>query len=241
MAENWYACTFFGQYTLEDGTKRSIRGNQIVITDLYESSSPNDRGPLGDAETFSPLKPVDSPAGPALPWVESQAYVLSQPLDSLSVTQTRQGIANRQVLAYLPEAHSIAGLSRQVLDARRPVGRDSTPAEKEAEGLIQYTPNIEIDPRSIISHQRNVLGVKNILAAPVIVESTSLVVAYGVDVFGTRVAPSGMFDILGDGFNKSTLILTVVSLLGGVLFLSPMVSIPFRICIHRHITNTLFR
>jgi outer membrane protein assembly factor BamB len=223
MAENWYACTFFGQYILEDGTKRSIQGNQIVITDLYESSSPNDRGPLGDAETFSPLKPVDSPAGPGLPWAESQAYVLSQPLDSLSVTQTRQGISNRQVLAYLPEAHSIAGLSRQILDARRPVGRDSTPAEKEAEGLVQYTPSIEIDPRSIISHQRNVMGVKNILATPVIVESTSLIVAYGVDVFGTRLAPSGMFDILGDGFNKSTLILTVVSLLGGVLFLSPMV------------------
>ncbi|CAG7561261.1 unnamed protein product [Fusarium equiseti] len=223
MAENWYACTFFGRYTLEDGSKRSIQGYQIVINDLYESSSPNDRGPLGDAETFSPLKPVDSPDGPGLPWVESQAYVVSQPLDHLSVTQTRQGIANRYVLAYLPEAHSIAGLGRQILDARRPVGRDSTPAEKEAEGLVQYAPNIEIDPRSVISHQRNVLGVKNILATPVIVESTTLIVAYGVDIFGTRLAPSGMFDILGDGFNKSTLILTVVSLLAGVLFLSPMV------------------
>jgi hypothetical protein len=71
-----------------------------------------------------------------------------------------------------------------------------------------------------------VVGVKDILTAPVIVESTSLVVAYGVDVFGTRVAPSGVFDILGNGFNKVTLVLTVVSLLGGVLFLSPMVSKP---------------
>lgn len=225
MAENWYTCTFFGRYTLEDGTKRSIQGYQIVIVDLYESSSPNDRGPLGDAVNFSSLKPVDTPTGPALPWVEEQAYVLSQPLGKLSVTQTRQGISNRQVLGYLPETHSIAGLARQVLDARRPVGRDSTPAEKEAEGLIQYTPSIEIDPRSVISHQRNVVGVKDILTAPVIVESTSLVVAYGVDVFGTRVAPSGVFDILGNGFNKVTLVLTVVSLLGGVLFLSPMVSI----------------
>ncbi|KAF4448702.1 hypothetical protein F53441_7911 [Fusarium austroafricanum] len=223
MAENWYACTFFGQYTLEDGTKRSIQGYQIVIVDLYESSSPNDRGPLGDAVSFSSLKPVDTPAGPALPYVEEQAYVLSQPLDKLSVTQTRQGIANRQVIGYMPEAHSIASLSRQVLDARRPVGRDSTAAEKEAEGLIQYAPSIETDPRAIISHQRNVVGVKDIIATPVIVESTSLIVAYGVDVFGTRVAPSGVFDILGNGFNKVTLVLTVVSLLGGVLFLSPMV------------------
>ncbi|KAM0432212.1 hypothetical protein ACHAPT_004748 [Fusarium lateritium] len=223
MAENWYACTFFGQYTLDDGTKRSIKGYQIVVSDLYESSSPNDRGPLGDSVNFSSLKPVDTPTGPPLPWVEEQSYVLSQPLDSLSVTQTRQGIANRQVLGYLPESHGIVGLSRQILDPRRPVGRDSTPAEKEAEGLIKYTPGIEIDPKSVVSHQRNVLGVKGIVASPAVVESTSLVVAYGVDVFGTRVAPSGVFDILGNGFNKVTLMSTVVALLGGVLFLSPMV------------------
>ncbi|KAM5348975.1 hypothetical protein ACJ41O_008798 [Fusarium nematophilum] len=223
MAENWYACTFFGQYTLNDGSKRSIKGYQIVVSDLYESSSPDDRGPLGDAANFSSLNPVDTPSGPPLPWVEEQAYVLSQPLDTLTVTQTRQGISNRQVLGYLPETNSIVGLSRQILDPRRPVGRDSTPAEKEAEGLIKYTPGIEIDPRSVVSHQRNVLGVRGIVAAPAIVESTSMVVAYGVDVFGTRVAPSGVFDILGNGFNKVTLVLTVVALLGGVMFLAPMV------------------
>ncbi|KAF4982948.1 hypothetical protein FZEAL_1518 [Fusarium zealandicum] len=230
MAENWYACTFFGEFSLNDGTKRSIKGYQIVVTDLYESSSPDDRGPLGDAVNFSSLSPIDTPTGPPLPWVEEQAFVVSQPLDTLAVTQTRQGISNRQVLAYMPESHSIVGLVRQILDPRRPVGRDSTPAEKEAEGLIQYTPGIEIDPRSVVSHHRNIFGVKRIIAAPAIVESTTLVVAYGVDVFGTRVAPSGVFDILGNGFNKVTLMLTVVALLGGVLFMSPMVSsLPFAV------------
>lgn len=224
MSENWYACTFFGQYTLADGSNRAIRGYHVVVSDLYESSSPDNRGPLGDAANFSSLHPVDTPAGPPLPYVEELAYVVSQPLDTLSVTQTRQGISSRQLLAYLPEAHSIAGIPRQVLDPRRPVGRDSTPAEKEAEGLIKYAPSIEIDPRTIISHQRNVVGVRGILSTPANVESTSLVVAYGVDVFGSRVAPSGVFDILGNGFNKVTLVMTVVALLSGVLFLSPMVS-----------------
>ena len=74
-----------------------------------------------------------------------------------------------------------------------------------------------------MSHERDVLGVEGIVATPAVVESTSLIVTYGVDVFSTRVAPSGVFDILGQGFNKSTLILTVVALFGGVMFLSPMV------------------
>lgn len=224
-AENWYACSFFGQYTLNDGTNRSIKGFQIVVSDLYESSSPNDRGPLGDAANFSSLNPVDTPTGPPLPHVVSQAYVLSQPIDRLSVSQTRQGIANRQILAYLPEAHAVVGLPRQLLDPRRPVGRDPTAPEMEAEGLLKYAPAIEIDPRTLVSHHRDVLGVKSIIATPAVVESTSLVVAYGLDVFGTRVAPSGVFDILGKGFNKISLIGTVVALFAGVMFLAPMVSL----------------
>lgn len=224
MSENWYACSFFGQYTLNDGTNRSIKGYQIVVADLYESESADDRGPLGDAANFSSLNPVDSYTGVPLPYVVPQTFALSQPIESLSVTQTRQGITNRQLLAYLPESHAVIGIPRQHLDPRRPVGRNPTADEMEAEGLPKYSPTLELDPLTMISHERDVIGIKDILAVPAIVESTSLVVAYGVDVFGTRVAPSGVFDILGKNFDKLTLILTVVALFGGVMVLSPLVS-----------------
>ncbi|KAL6865522.1 hypothetical protein ACO1O0_001616 [Amphichorda felina] len=223
MAENWHVCSFFGQYRLNDGTNRLVKGYQIVSTDLYESPSPNDRGPLGDAANFSSLEPVDTPTGPPLPWAVSQAWVISHPVSKLAVTQTRQGIANRQVLGFMPESHAIIGMPRVVIDPRRPVGRDPTPTEQEAEGLGRYIASIEVDPRVVISHEWDIVGVEGIVASPAIVESTSLVVAYGVDVFGTRVAPSGVFDILGKSFNKTTLILTVVALFGGVMFLAPMV------------------
>jgi hypothetical protein len=223
MSENWYACSFFGQYTLDNGSTQTIKGYQVTVCDLYESSLSDDRGPLGDAANFSSLNPVDSYTGVPLPYVVPQTYVLSQPIESLSVTQTRQGIANRQLLAYLPESHAVIGIPRQHLDPRRPVGRSPTADELEAEGLVMYTPSMELDPLTTISHERDVIGIKAIVAAPAIVESTSLVVAYGVDVFGTRVAPSGTFDILGKSFDKLTLILTVVALFGGVMALSPMV------------------
>lgn len=222
MSENWFLCTYYGQYQLRDSEAQKLKGYQVVISDLYESELANDRGPLGDAANFSSLGPVDSPTGPALPSIVSKTFILSGPITSLAVTQTRQGIAMRQLLAYMPEAHSIIGIPRMLLEPRRPAGRDPTPAELE-EGLSRYAPAIELDPRMAITHSRDVLGVRDIIAAPAILESTCLVFAYGVDLFGTRVAPSQAFDLLGKGFNKVTLLATVAALFVGVLALGPMV------------------
>jgi len=225
MSENWFACTFFGEYKVRDGSNRSIKGYQISMTDLYESEVSNDRGPLGDAEKYSPLDPVGVPANPVLPSVESLSWVVSGPIERLSVTQTRQGITRRQLLAYMPEAHSVIGIPREVLDPRRPVGRDPTKEELEAEGLARYAPQIELDPRLLVSHVRDVIGVKEILASPTIVESTSLVLAYGIDVFASRVTPSLKFDVLGKEFNKVALLGTVGALALAVMALKPMVSL----------------
>ncbi|KAK5635754.1 hypothetical protein RRF57_011466 [Xylaria bambusicola] len=222
LTENWFLCAFYGQYQLRESQDQKLKGYQVVISDLYESELANDRGPLGDAVNFSSLDPVDMPTGPAFPSVVSKTFILSGPITSLAVTQTRQGIAIRQLLAYMPESHSIIAIPRILLEPRRPVGRDPTPAELE-EGLSRYVPAIELDPRMTVSHTRDVLGVREIIAAPAILESTCLVFAYGVDVFGSRIAPSQAFDILGKGFNKVTLLGTVAALFLGVLGLGPMV------------------
>ncbi|KAI1642828.1 DUF1620-domain-containing protein [Daldinia loculata] len=222
VAENWFACSFFGQYKLRDSQSQRLKGYQIVVSDLYESDNANDRGPLGDLVNYSALDPIDLPTGPYLPSVVSKTFILSAPIKSLAVTKTRQGITSRQLLAYLPESHSIVGIPRMALEPRRPVGRDPTPAELE-EGLSKYFPAIELDPRMLITHQRDVLGVKEVITAPAVLESTSLVLAYGIDVFGTRVTPSLAFDVLGKGFNKLALVGTVAALVLGVGALRPMV------------------
>jgi hypothetical protein len=118
------------------------------------------------------------------------------------------------------------GIPRTILDPRRPVGRDPTAAEQE-EGLFRYQPVIDFDPKMILTHKREVIGVKDVITAPALLESTSLVFAYGVDVFGTRVAPSAAFDILGKSFNKLSLVATVAALGVGVVVLGPMVSCEF--------------
>ncbi|KAJ1302387.1 hypothetical protein OPQ81_002705 [Rhizoctonia solani] len=73
-------------------------------------------------------------------------------------------------------------------------------------------PSFPPDTRRIITHKNQVLGTKNLVAAPTLLESTSCVLAYGLDLFHTRVTPSRTFDLLGSGFNKLQLLLTIVGL-----------------------------
>jgi len=175
---------------------------------------------MGDAANFSSLH---SNVGTTQPHIISQAYVIPEPISAMAVTQTRQGITIRQLLCALPASNAIIGIPRPFLDPRRPVGRDPTSNEAE-EGLFKYSPFFDFDPRWYLTHKREVLNTQAIQSSPTLLESTSLVFAYGLDIFGTRVAPSQAFDILSKGFSKVQLALTVVALGVGVALLAPMVS-----------------
>ncbi|OWP07436.1 hypothetical protein B2J93_4965 [Marssonina coronariae] len=223
LTENWFAYSLWSDIAASTTALPASKGFQIVVSELYESAVANDRGPLGPENNSSSLEPSDIPnAEPALPHVISQSFLIPAAISHMAVTQTGQGITTRQLLCTVPDTNSIVGIPRTILDPRRPVGRDPTPLEAE-EGLFRYHPIIDFDPKIVLSHKREVIGINDIIAAPAILESTSLVFAYGTDLFGTRVAPSQAFDILGKGFNKLSLVGTVLALWVGVFVLAPMV------------------
>ncbi|KFY11751.1 hypothetical protein V492_04276 [Pseudogymnoascus sp. VKM F-4246] len=227
LSENWFAYSFFGSpgSSTSESALPEAQGYQLLIAELYDSELANDRGPLGSSANFSSLLPAESPEGFTLPHVISQSYIIPEPITHMTVTQTRQGITSRQILATLPRSNSIIGLPRNLLDARRPLDVSSKAAAAAAneEGLMPYVPQLDFDPRGVLTHQREVVGVRGVIVAPALLESTSVVFAYGVDVFGTRVMPSLSFDVLGAGFNKVALVSTVVGLAAGVGFVAPMV------------------
>ena len=64
---------------------------------------------------------------------------------------------------------------------------------------------------------------KRIVTAPALLESTSLVFTYGLDLFLTRVSPSGTFDVLSENFNKVQLVLTIAALVVAIVVTKPMV------------------
>lgn len=224
LTENWFSYSLWADVLPTTETLPASKGYQIFVSEMYESDVPNDRGPLGESSNSSSLEPSDIPnAEPALPFVVTQSFLIPEAISHMSVTETRQGITTRQLLCTLANSNAIIGIPRALLDPRRPVGRDATVPEME-EGLFRYQPYIEFDPKLILTHKREVIGIKDVITSPAVLESTSLLFAYGIDIFGTRVAPSAAFDILGKGFNKLSLVGTVLALWVGVVVLAPMVS-----------------
>jgi ER membrane protein complex subunit 1 len=112
----------------------------------------------------------------------------------------------------------LISFSRKVIDPRRPFKSASkmTNEEKE-EGLIPYHPVLEENPKSVLSYDYNVAKVKHLEFFPSGLESTSLVLAYGVDTFLTRTSPSLSFDTLGDEFSRSTLVTVIAGLMVGIV------------------------
>ncbi|TVY78526.1 ER membrane protein complex subunit, partial [Lachnellula suecica] len=223
LTENWFAYSLWADILSTTESLPSSKGYQLFISEMYESDIPNDRGPLGSSANSSSLEPSDIPnAEPAVPFVSSQVFLIPEAISHMSVTSTRQGITTRQLLCTIARNNAIIGIPKTILDPRRPVGRNPTTPEME-EGLFQYQPYIDFDPKLVLTHKREVIGVKDVISSPAVLESTSLLFAYGIDIFGTRVAPSAAFDILGKGFNKLSLVATVVALWLGVVVLAPMV------------------
>lgn len=217
ISENWFTYSL----TVDANAGVSSRGYQLVVSDLYESPLPDDRGPLGanaNASTVQPAQDGDA----SKPYVLSQSYQILAEISHMTVTQTKQGITSRELLVTVPSFSAIIGIPRSFIDPRRPIGRDPT-AHEQSEGLIKYTPLINFDPKWHLTHKYEVEGIKDVITSESGIESTSLVFAYGLDIFGTRVAPSFAFDILGKGFNKISMLLTVAALFVGVLFVAPLV------------------
>ncbi|KAL2358874.1 hypothetical protein BJ546DRAFT_833761 [Cryomyces antarcticus] len=218
VSENWLAYSF----TLDSSSVSTSQGHELVVAELFESAIPNDRGPLEASSNYSSMQPSYAGGDGAKPYVVAQSYHIPEEVSHMAVTQTRQGITSRQLLVVLAESSSIVGIPRMFIDPRRPIGRDPT-ATEAAEGLIRYSPVIELDPKWYLTHKREVIGIKKIITSPALLESTSLVFAYGLDVFGTRISPSFSFDVLGKDFNKLQMLATVAALGIGTFIVAPLV------------------
>lgn len=212
MSENWFAYS----YTAETA-ESSPKGHYLVVGEMFESLIPNDRGPQSTESNVSSLQT------PAQPFVLLRSYQIPEAISKLSVTQTRQGITSRQLLAVLSDSSSIVGIPYGIIDPRRPIGRDPT-KDEQLEGLMRYSPTLELDPKWYLNHKREVIGITNVITTPALIESTSLVFAYGLDIFGTRLSPSFSFDILGKDFNKFQMLATVAALAVATFVVAPLVS-----------------
>ena len=129
------------------------------------------------------------------------------------MTVTSMGMTPKAVLV-ATAAGQLVNLDKRLLDPRRPnVPQAKMTQQDREEGLIPYMPSLGgVNPLTVISHRHTIARPRAVVTAATYLESTSLALAVGLDLFLTRVAPAREFDRLNEDFNY-------VALVGAILFL----------------------
>ncbi|TPX33872.1 hypothetical protein SmJEL517_g03357 [Synchytrium microbalum] len=175
-----------------------VKAMEVVVLELFESSKQDKRFEGDTFSSFDGLRPD----------VLSEAYEFPAGVTAIGVTRTPAGISTRDVI-FGTTSNQLLAVNKRVLDPRRPI---SLSADDKDEGLVQYTAYIQHNPKEVLSYHLEVAGVSQIVSAPSILESTSIVVAYGLDMFCLRRAPSKTFDLLSQDFNRVNLVVTMIGL-----------------------------
>lgn len=170
---------------------------EITALELFEDR--NDPAFDTDGPTFSSRSSLP-------PVVNMQTFVFGAAVRALATTSTQRGITPKSFLAALSSGQ-ILHIPRPLLDPRRPL-EDPTP-QLQAEGLVPYSREILADPLMMASYNITVANPKRFAVSHALLESTCLVLAYGLDLFFTRLTPADAFDMLSPDFNYLFLVLTV--------------------------------
>ncbi|XP_063798200.1 ER membrane protein complex subunit 1 [Pseudophryne corroboree] len=188
-SENWVVYQYWNS---------KARRNELTVLELYEGTEQY------NSTNFSSLD------RPHLPHVLQQSYIFPSAIRAMQSTITERGITSRHVLIGLPSG-AILSLPKALLDPRRP----EIPTEyTREENLIPYTPDIQIHAERFINYNQTVSRMRGIYTTPSGLESTCLVVAYGLDIYQTRVYPSKQFDVLKDDYDY----ILISSVLLGLVF-----------------------
>ncbi|XP_057676107.1 ER membrane protein complex subunit 1 [Corythoichthys intestinalis] len=175
-SENWVVYEYWS-------TKS--RRNEFSVIELYEGTE------LYNSTVFSSLD------RPHAPQVLQQSYIFPSSISTLEATLTEKGITSRHLLIGLPSG-GILSLPKMFLDPRRP---EIISEQSREENLIPYAPELIIRTEWFVNYNQTVSRVRGIYTAPSGLESTCLVVAYGLDIYQTRVYPSKQFDVLKDDYD----------------------------------------
>lgn len=196
-SENWIVYQFYNS---------KQRRHELVVLELYERDSNQTR------TVWSSITP------PPPPLVLTQAFAIPTSFVTIATTQTRRGITAKTILVGLQSGH-IAAVPKNILDPRREV--EVTEEMKEA-GLPPYVPQLLFKPQLFINYNHTVGTLTNIYSTASGLESTSLVLACGLDLYFTRVLPSKQFDLLAVDFDYTLILGVVVAMVVATIVLSKL-------------------
>ena len=192
---------------------------QFAVTELFRNSTtPDDPLSLllgGTVDYSLRENKFDGHTTP-MPHSLSQGYAFGAPAAALAVTQTMKGITPKTLLLATASG-SLMLLDKRFLDPRRPMvpgGPSKMSAADREEGLMPYGPSLGgVQPLAVASHRHALARPTTIVSAPTTLESTSLALVIGLDLYGSRVSPAKDFDRLNEDFN-------FVALVGAILLMT---------------------
>ncbi|KAI6197011.1 ER membrane protein complex subunit 1 [Aphelenchoides besseyi] len=186
--ENWVVYSYWNE---------KARRTEIGIIELYEGLEQT------NAKHFNSFTTVRHPLN-----VIASSFVFPQGISAVGASDTEQGLTTRSVIVAMPFG-GILEISKRMLDARRPM---EMTAELREEMVLPYMPEIPIASEDLINYNQTAMQINGIRTAPSGLESTSLMLAYGLDLFYTRLTPSGTFDVLKDDFDYVLISLVLLAL-----------------------------
>ncbi|CAJ1350889.1 unnamed protein product [Effrenium voratum] len=138
-----------------------------------------------------------------------QTYIVPAGVTAMGVTATLKGITPRSIILALTTDH-LTRISKDILNPRRPYP-SMTPNDKKSlpsqfaptkdEPLAPYTAQIPWRHTEMLNYYHALHRVTGIASSPTALESTSLVFAYGLDLFFTPMQSAKAYDVLSPGFN----------------------------------------
>lgn len=186
---------------------KSMRPEMSSVMLVEGMVGKSDLGPLSPNPFAN--EPAFSSFSSLPPIALQKTYISPKAIKALFRTLTTKGLSNKNILIGTV-AGQIQSVDLRAIHPRRPLGEPSK-TEKE-EGLVQYTPYLHLSGLSYASHNLSIANIEGIVAGASNLESTSLLLAFGLDLFFNHVKPSQSFDILSSDFNYSLLVIILVVL-----------------------------
>jgi Protein of unknown function (DUF1620). len=129
----------------------------------------------------------------------------------MKITTTHQGIT-KPFLVMILENNQVYLLDTSLLSPRRKLEDSHDEGLFDDPSLPVYKPSLGFSSFNVASYNLELEGLKKVELTDTWLESTSIVVAFGLDLFLVRVMPEKSFDLLGEDFSKAAIVLTIVGL-----------------------------
>jgi len=148
--------------------------------------------------------------------VESKTFFTKLPAAALGITKTGRGITAKKILLGTPTGQ-IYMMDRRHIDPRRPVlppgSKPNAAAAAAGEGLPPYHPELPVISTAFATlNNRLAGGLTGLKTEAAMLESSTLLIGWGIDVFFARLAPSQTYDMVPEDFPFALLVISVVGL-----------------------------